>query len=74
MDIARQVQIIFAVTNGYLDDVPVDAIKAWEHGFHDHLAANHGALAQEIATKKALSDDLTARLRQAIEAFKALHT
>jgi hypothetical protein len=37
------------------------------------MAANHAELAQEIRTKRALSDDLTARLRKAIETYKALH-
>jgi len=73
MAIAEQVEIIFAVTNGFLDDVAVEKIRAWEAGFHEYMAANHAELAQEIRTKRALSDDLTARLRKAIETYKALH-
>jgi F-type H+-transporting ATPase subunit alpha len=72
MDVARQVEMIFAVTNGYLDDVDVESVHAWEKGFHEHMAASHPDLAEEISTKKALSDDLIARLRKAIEGFKAL--
>ena len=73
MVVAQQVEIIFAVTNGFLDDVPAEAIRAWESGFHEYMAANHADLAEEIRTKRALSDDLTARLRKAIETYKALH-
>jgi len=72
MEVASQVEIIFAATNGYLDDVDVPAIKAWETAFHLFMAANHAGIAEEIRTKKVLSDDLTGRLRKAIEGFKAL--
>jgi F-type H+-transporting ATPase subunit alpha len=72
MDVAQQVEIIFAVTNGLLDDVPVERIKAWDRGLHEYLAANHPEIADEIRAKKVLSDDLSARLRKAIETYKAL--
>ena len=72
MEVAEQVEIIFTATNGYLDDVEVPAIKAWEKEFHEYMAASHAAIAEEIRTKKVLSDDLTSRLRKAIETYKAL--
>jgi F-type H+-transporting ATPase subunit alpha len=72
MPVQQQVTIIFAVTNGYLDDVDVANVRAWESGFHEFIAAQHAALVEEIRTKKALSDDLTARLRKAIEQYKAM--
>ncbi len=72
MPVQQQVMIIFAVTNGHLDDVDVANVRAWETGFHEFIAAQHAALADEIRTKRALSDDLTARLRKAIEQYKAM--
>ncbi len=72
MEVAEQVEIIFAATNGYLDDVQVAAVSAWESGFHQYMAATHPDLAQEIRAKKVLADDLIARLRKAVEAYKAL--
>jgi F-type H+-transporting ATPase subunit alpha len=69
--VEQQVMIIFAVSNGFLDDVPVEAIREWETAFHAFLAAQHGPLIEEIRTKKALSDDLQARLKKAIDEFKA---
>ena len=72
MEVAAQVEIIFAATNGYLDDVEVPAIKAWEAAFHEYMTATHPDIAAEIRSKKVLSDDLTARLRKAIESYKAL--
>ena len=72
MTVEQQVTIIYAVTNGFLDDVAVDKIRDWESGFHPFMAAQHPEIAEEIRTKKALSDDLTARLKQAITEYKAL--
>ncbi|HEY6808728.1 MAG TPA: F0F1 ATP synthase subunit alpha, partial [Gemmatimonadales bacterium] len=69
--VEQQVMIIFAVTNGFLDDVAVEAIREWETNFHAFMAAHHGPLVEEIRTKRALSDDLQARLKKAIDAFKA---
>jgi len=71
MPVEQQVMIIFAVTNGFLDDVPVEAIRGWEQAFHKFMAAQHKEIGEEIRTKKALSDDLTARLKRAIEECKA---
>jgi F-type H+-transporting ATPase subunit alpha len=72
MPVEQQVLIIFAVTNGYLDDIEVAAVRAWEKSFQDYMAAQHPGIADEIRTKKALSEDCTARLRKAIDQFKAM--
>jgi len=70
--VEKQVVIIFAVTNGYLDDVDVAHIRQWEEDFLDYLEANHGAVLNDVRTKKALDDDLTNRLKAAITAFKPM--
>jgi len=72
MPVEQQVAIIFAVTNGFLDDVAVERIQAWEKGFHEFMAAQHREIGEELRTRKALSEDLTARLRRAIEEYKAI--
>jgi F-type H+-transporting ATPase subunit alpha len=72
MPVEQQVMIIFAVTNGFLDDVPVDAIREWEQGFRDFMAAQHRDLGEEIRTRKVLGDDLSARLRAAMTAYKQI--
>jgi F-type H+-transporting ATPase subunit alpha len=69
--VEQQVMIIFAVSNGFLDDVAVEAIREWETGFHAFMGAQHAPLVEEIRTKKALADDLQARLKKAIDQFKA---
>src|SRR6266513_3980263 len=72
MPVEQQVIVIFAVTNGLIDDVPVPQIKEWEKGLLEFMAAQHPEIAEEIRTRKALSDDLSGRLRKAIEEYKAL--
>jgi F-type H+-transporting ATPase subunit alpha len=65
--VEKQVAIIYAVTNGFIDDVPTEQVRKWERDF---LAAIDPQLLSDIKAKKALDDALTARLKQAIEAFK----
>jgi len=72
MPVEQQVTIIFAVTNGFLDDVPVEQIKAWEQGFRDFMAAEHADLGEEIRTRKVLGDELSARLRAAITEYQQI--
>jgi len=72
MPVERQVMVIFAVTNGYLDDVAPEHIKAWEQGFLDFMTAQHPELGQEIRTRKVLADELAARLRAAIDEYKRI--
>jgi F-type H+-transporting ATPase subunit alpha len=52
--------------------VTVPEIKEWEKGLLEFMAAQHPEIADEIRTRKTLSDDLSARLGKAIEEYKAL--
>ena len=70
--VEHQVLIIYAVTNGFIDDVPVPEIRAWESGFQQFMAASHPDVAEEIRTRKTLSDDLKARLESVIKEYKQL--
>jgi F-type H+-transporting ATPase subunit alpha len=70
--VALQILIIFAVTNGFLDDVAIQKIRDWEAGFLDFMSAQHADLIEEIKTRKVLSDELSSRLRKAIEEFKVI--
>jgi F-type H+/Na+-transporting ATPase subunit alpha len=70
--VEKQVVVIYAVTNGYLDELPVPQIRKWEHDFLGYLAASHAGILDDIRTKKVLSDDVTTRLKAAIAAFGPL--
>jgi F-type H+/Na+-transporting ATPase subunit alpha len=70
MPVEQQVAILYAATQGYVDDIAEEDIKDFEDGFHDYVKANHEAIHTDIREKKALDDDITARLDTAIKAFK----
>jgi F-type H+-transporting ATPase subunit alpha len=70
MSVDDQVIVIFAGTQGFLDDVPVDSIRTFEEAFMRYIRAEKQALKKEIIEKKALDDDLKAKLTEAITAFK----
>jgi F-type H+-transporting ATPase subunit alpha len=72
--VEKQVAIIYAVTNGHLDDVEVPQIRQWERDFLAFLEAQHPAVLSDIRTKKVLDDDLSGRLKAAIAAFKPIFT
>jgi F-type H+-transporting ATPase subunit alpha len=61
---------IFAVNKGYLDDVDVKKVLAFEHGLHQHLKSSHAALLDKLEKDKAMDKDAEADLTKAIEAFK----
>ncbi|MCY1707037.1 F0F1 ATP synthase subunit alpha [Pannonibacter sp. SL95] len=65
----EQVAVIYAGVNGYLDKIPVDRVRAFEAGLLLSLRGEHKDLLDAIWQKKALDDELTSRLRAAIDAF-----
>jgi F-type H+-transporting ATPase subunit alpha len=69
MPVENQVAAIFAVTNGYLDKVPVEHVRQWERGFHETLAAKHQGTLDGIRESGQLSDELKEDLVGAIEGY-----
>ena len=66
MPLEKQVAIIFAGTQGYLDDVPVDELAAWEEDFHAFMAEKHASVLHAIAPERPAgredaAEDLSAR-------------
>ncbi|MGH7677866.1 MAG: F0F1 ATP synthase subunit alpha [Gemmatimonadaceae bacterium] len=70
MPAEQQVMIIFAVTNGFLDDVEVSKLRDWEKGFHEFMKAQFPQVGDQLRSKKELSKDVEAELRRGIEAYK----
>ncbi len=70
MPVAEQVVSIWAVTNGYADDVPVAKIRAFEAGLLRFLNSNHPEILQTITNEKALSDATIEALKAAVAEFK----
>ena len=69
MPVEHQIAVIYAVTQGYLDGIPVDKVKAWENGFHRYLDEQATDVMTDLREQKALSDELSERLVAAIKAF-----
>ena len=63
--------ILFAGTQGLLDDVEVSDLRAFEDGFYPYLDSSAPAILTDIAVRKALDDDLKSRLTAAIKDYKA---
>ena len=68
--VERQIAMIFAGTQGHLDDMPVDQIRAFEEFLFGFLDRAHGQLLGEIANKKELTAELRTSLATAINAAK----
>jgi F-type H+-transporting ATPase subunit alpha len=70
MDVAKQISIIFAGTNGHLDDIPADKVSEFEIGLFDYLDANNATELDSITTEGKISKDVETKLNEAIAAFK----
>jgi F-type H+-transporting ATPase subunit alpha len=68
--IERQIAIIFAGTQGLLDDMPVDQIREFEEFLFGFLDRKHAQMLADIASKKELTDELRSALTTAINAAK----
>jgi len=75
LPVEKQVAIIYAGTNGFLDDLEVSECRAFEQSFYRFLDTSHASLLGKIREKKALDDEikgqLGAVLKEAKEKFKA---
>src|SRR5574341_176716 len=70
LPVEQQILVIFAGTNGYVDEVPVNAVKKFEQELLRFVTSKHQSLLDDIKSKKQLDDDLKARIKSAIEEFK----
>ncbi len=71
LPVEKQVAIIYAGTNGVLDDLPLDQIRAFEQELYRFLENAHPAILTTIKEKKSLDDDLKNKLNSALQEFKA---
>ena len=69
LSVARQIALIFAATNGYLDALPVSDCRRYEKELYSFLDARHPTLVKEIAEKKDIKGELTERLKAALAEF-----
>jgi F-type H+/Na+-transporting ATPase subunit alpha len=70
MPVADQVLSLFAGTNGFLDDVPIDKIRQFEDDLLHYVAQHHPQIKKDLATKGKIDEALAEQLRGIILAFK----
>ncbi len=67
----HEVAVIYAGTSGLADNIEIERMNEWEASLIRFLDSSHGDILKEIREKKALSDELKARLKSAIETFNS---
>ena len=70
LGVEKQVLIIFAVTNGYVDDYPLESIKNYENELYSFFESKYSTILDEIRTKKEISDDLKGSVTSALDELK----
>ena len=73
LQVDKQVMNLFAVTNGYLDEVPVADVKRWEQELHAYMDANHPEIGRTILRTQDLPDEMSDSLRLALETFNSTY-
>ncbi len=70
MSMESQVAIIYAVTNGHLEEISIDKVKDFEEKFHQFMKTQGKDVLEEIRSTKDLAADTEAKLKQFIADFK----
>lgn len=70
VSLPNEVMILYAATNGFLDDVPVEKIRAFESAFQRYMDASHPDIGRKIADSKDIDGETEKVLKSAIEDFK----
>jgi F-type H+-transporting ATPase subunit alpha len=70
LPVEKQVLIIFAGTNGFVDELPLTALKKYERELYSFMESKHPEVFADILKKRELDNDLRAQLTKALEEFK----
>ncbi|MGH7808719.1 MAG: F0F1 ATP synthase subunit alpha [Candidatus Binatia bacterium] len=72
LSVERQVLIIYAGTNGFVDELPLAALKKYEQELYSFVDSKHPDVLADILKKRELDGDLRAKINQALEEFKGV--
>jgi F-type H+-transporting ATPase subunit alpha len=70
LPVERQILVIYAVTNGYMDHLPENEVRRYEADLYRFVENRHPGLLEEIQTKRQFDDALTATTRKVLDQFK----
>jgi F-type H+-transporting ATPase subunit alpha len=71
LSLGHQVVIFYALSNGYLDDVPIPMCREFEQKLHVFMEANGSALLAQIMDRKDLTEEIETELKKTIVEFKS---
>lgn len=74
MPVEHQVAVLYALINGFMDDVAVEEIRAWENDFHKYLNSQAKEVIEMLTEKKELTEEVVAALEKAIREYKEVYT
>ncbi|RMF09380.1 MAG: F0F1 ATP synthase subunit alpha [Candidatus Neomarinimicrobiota bacterium] len=70
MDVEKQIAILYAGNEGYLDDLPLEKVAAFEEDFLAYMEANYRDVLDTIRDTGDIDEATNARLKEAVESFK----
>ena len=70
LEVGRQILLVYAATNGYLDDVELADCRAFETDLYKYMDVQHKELLERVTGKDGLDDDLKGEIKKALHAFK----
>jgi F-type H+-transporting ATPase subunit alpha len=70
ISMVEQVALLFAATQGFIDDIPVESVKKFEDDFLRYMKDHKADVMKELGDKKAIDDGLKVKLTAAVEDFK----
>jgi F-type H+-transporting ATPase subunit alpha len=73
MNVWDQILSIFAGTRGYLDDVPVEAVAAWEKAFLNYMHDRRADVVEQLTRGCDLTEEIVGKLNAALEEFKQVY-
>ena len=71
MELEDQVIVIYAGTNGFADNVPLEKMAQWQADLIRYMASSHPEVRKDIVVKRVISDDNRIALTKALDAFRA---
>ena len=72
LPVEKQILIIYAGTNGFVDDLPLSALKKYEQELYTFIELKHPDLYADILKKRELDGELRAKINKALEEFKGV--
>jgi F-type H+-transporting ATPase subunit alpha len=74
MPVEKQISVIFAGTNGYVDQYDPRALAEYERQLISHMETNHQDVLDELREKKVISDELETKMKKILDDFKGIFT